>query len=320
MRLIKAAARLYDRCRHALDRQPHAAILVIVAWVVVVLVVLARAKPFWHDEVYTVLVSELPLADIWRASVDGIDLSAPMNAFVTHLVHAVAGVGPVTTRLPAILSFACGIAIVFVVVRRRSTMVFAIGAAILATLTGAWAQAYEGRGQGLSFGLHTLALYGWLEAAAGRRVRRHLIVMALAIAAGLWTHYYFVLVYVPILLGEATRQLLQRRVDPGPWLALVASGLLALPLLLPARTAAMQRETFWARPGGLEFREVYRIVIGRLEAANPRIALGILLLIAVVALARRRSSPRWPSGPSRTKSPAARLASRCRRAVCCLAG
>ena len=35
--------------------------------------------------------------------------------------------------------------------------------------------------------------------AAGRHVRGHLIVVALAIAAGLWTHYYFVLAYLPIL-------------------------------------------------------------------------------------------------------------------------
>jgi len=292
---MKAAGHRYDRCGRVLDRHPRAVILVLVTWVVVVLVVLARGKPFWHDEVYTVLVSELPLADIWRASVDGIDLSAPMNAFLTHLVHAVTGIGPVTTRLPAILSFAGGIAIVFVVVRRRSTMVFAIAAAILATLTGAWTHAYEARGQGLSFGLYALALYGWLEAAAGRRVRRHLIVMALAIAAGLWTHYYFVLVYLPIVAGEAMRQILQRRIDRAPWLALVASGLLALPLLLTARTAAMQRETFWARPDRLEFGDLYHTVLGRLESANPRIATGALLLIALVALARRASPPRWPS-------------------------
>ena len=113
MRLLEAAARFYDRGCRALDRQPRAVILVLVTWVVAALVLLARAKPFWHDEIYTVLVSQLSLVDIWRASLDGIDLSVPMNAFVTHLVHSVAGIGPVTTRLPAILSFAGGIAVVF---------------------------------------------------------------------------------------------------------------------------------------------------------------------------------------------------------------
>ena len=164
-------------------------------------------------------------------------------------------------------------------------------------MTGAWAGAYEARGQGLAFGLFALALYGWLEAAAGRQVRGHLIVVALAIAAGLWTHYYFVLAYLPILAGEATRQLLQRRVDRGPWLALVASGVLAWPLLLLARTAVMQRETFWTRPSQLEFGAAYHDVLDRLASANPGFAAGILLLIALAVFARRVSLRRWPSGP-----------------------
>jgi Dolichyl-phosphate-mannose-protein mannosyltransferase len=295
--LIDATGHIYRRLSQRLDRHAHLVVLVIVTWIVVVLIVLARSKPFWHDEIYTVLVSALALPDIWRASLDGIDLSPPMTAFVTHLVHAAAGEGPVTTRLPGILSFIAGVVVMFAVVRRRTTIGFAIVAALLATMTGAWAQAYEARGQGLAFGLFALALYGWLEAAAGRRVRIHLVVTALALAAGLWTHYYFVLAFLPIVAGEAARQRLQRRFDRGPWLALLASVTLAVPLLFVLRTAAAQRATFWTRPDRLEFGAVHHAVLDRLEVANLRIAAGVLLVLVLIALARRLSSRRWPAGP-----------------------
>jgi hypothetical protein len=38
----------------------------------------ARAKPFWHDEIYTVLHSTLPsVSAMWVAALDGLDLAPP---------------------------------------------------------------------------------------------------------------------------------------------------------------------------------------------------------------------------------------------------
>lgn len=290
LELLDAA---YARACRMLDRFPRGVPLVLTLWVLAVLIVLARGKWFWHDEVVTVLLADLPLPAIWRASLDGADLSAPLNTMVTHMVHAVAGVGPVATRLSAMLGFTIAVGVVFVVVRRRSTVVVAITAGALTTLTGAWSYAYEARGYGLAAGLFALALYGWVEAAAGRAVRRHLVIMAAALAAGVWTHYFFVLAYVPIALGESTRQLLWRRFDRGPWLALLASGAAALPVMFLAGAAAAQRRTFWAQPRDLEFRPVYQFLLGRIDSANPRLAARVLLVLVVIEVVRRARSRSW---------------------------
>jgi hypothetical protein len=99
---------------------------------------------------------------------------------------------------------------------------------------------------------------------------------------------------VPIALGESTRQLLRRRFERGPWLALLASGGAALPLVFLAGAAAMQRPTFWARPDHLEFRPVYQLLLGRLEWANPLLVGGVLAVIVLIELVRRVRSRSWP--------------------------
>src|SRR5262245_60814665 len=67
---------------------------------------LAAAKPFWHDEIYTILFAGLPsVSTMWRAAHDGIDLSPPLNAILTHGVASLVGVGRLTTRLVPLLGF-----------------------------------------------------------------------------------------------------------------------------------------------------------------------------------------------------------------------
>src|ERR1044071_5758310 len=64
---------------------------------------LALAKPFWNDEIYTILIAGLPsLNNIGQATKDGMDLMPPLNATLTHAIHSLAGTGRVTTRLPAL--------------------------------------------------------------------------------------------------------------------------------------------------------------------------------------------------------------------------
>ena len=83
---------------------------------------LALAKPFWNDEIFTILVSSLPSLDsIWRATKDGIDLMPPLNTTLTHAIHALVGIGRVTTRLPSLIGFWAVTLVVFDIVRRRST-------------------------------------------------------------------------------------------------------------------------------------------------------------------------------------------------------
>jgi hypothetical protein len=275
-----------------LDRHRRALLLLLLAGIAILLVVRARAKFLWHDEVYTILGSRLSLLTLWRASLDGFDLSPPLNTAVTHFVHAVTGEGPIATRLPPMAGLLTAVTVLFVVVRRKANIIVAVTAALLLCATPAWHYAIEARGYGLALGLFALAIYGWSEAAGGRRVTPHLAVMSASLAAGVWTHYYGVLAFLPIAAAEATRQLTARRFQHAPWAALLAAAAAVLPLVTLARTAGSHRTTFWTRGDAPGVLDIYSFLLE--DLAPYRLAIAALGLLAVVEIVRRSRTRHWP--------------------------
>jgi hypothetical protein len=174
----------------------------------------ARHKPLWHDEIYTLLLARLPsIGTQWAALRDGVDLVPPLNGFATRAAVAVAGHGPVAVRIPAAIGFwTMGLA-VFVMVRRRSNAALALAAVFIPFSTPAFRYSYEARPYGLMMGLAALAWLAWTEAARGHRRRMYLPVLTFALAAGLWNHYFAILVYAPIVAGELARIIRARHVD-----------------------------------------------------------------------------------------------------------
>jgi len=264
----------------------------IVLWFAALLVHHARAKAIWHDEVYTILEAALPVATLWRASIDGLDLSPPLNSILTHVVRTVAGAGPVAMRLVPIVALLIAAALIFEIVRRRSNVIMAIAAALALYLSVAWQYALEARGYSLTVACYALAMFGWSEAAAGRHRRRNWAVMAIAIAAGAWAHYYAVLIAAPIVAGEIVRQVLRRRIEWMPWIALVAAGVLCLPLGILVSAGAPQRHTFWARPSSFGISGVYEFLAG--DVTISAIAVTLLIALAVLEIVRRVSARTWP--------------------------
>ena len=256
----------------------------------------ARSKPFWHDEIYTILLSRLPtLADTWNASVDGVDLSPPLNLWLTRAVHLVAPVGHVWTRMPAMGGFYLAMLLVFAVLRRRTGTGWAVTAALLMFFTAGFRYAAEARAYGLMMGLAALALYAWMEATAGRRRMTHAVLLFVALAASLWNHYFGVLVFAPIAAGELARAVRHRRFDPATSTAILLACVAAVPLMALLRTAAAHRATYWARPPDFSFvRQSYQFLLAPL--LEPTFA-AVAVLIVVAAFVRagrpesRRSVP-----------------------------
>jgi hypothetical protein len=295
---VRAFHLFYDVTRMRLTR-PAASGVAIAAIaltaITVVLVQRARAKPFWHDEVYTLLESDLPVVTLWRACLDGIDLQPPLNAMITRGVHAITGTGTVATRVPPMAGFLAAAALLFVMARRRANVWIGLAAALALCLTPAWKYAIEARGYGLTLAWFAAALYGWSEAAAGRHLRRNWTIAAVALAAGVWSHYHAVLVFLPILAGEVVRQVRARRLSWVPWLALAAAVVLTAPLWPLALAASAQRATFWADPSLVSADEAYRYVAGGL-LSSPAVRTGglIVLAVALIEIARRIWRRDWP--------------------------
>jgi hypothetical protein len=278
-----------------LDRRHRALALLLAIWIGALLLHDAVRRDFWHDEVYTVLLAGLSLPDLWRAGLDGVDLSPPLHTAVVHAVQSLFGAGPVVTRLPAMAGFLAAAGLVFAMVRRRANAAAATSAVLALASTSALDFATQARGYGLTLGLFALVLFCWSEAAAGVNVRRHRILLGCALAAGVWTHWFFVFAALPVAVGELVRQLARRRIDIAAWATLAAAGLATLPLAALARTSTSQRDAFWARPSATGAIEVYRWLPADFGLSHAWIA--VLLSVAFFeAMRRRRGAPgrAWP--------------------------
>jgi hypothetical protein len=69
-----------------------------------------------------------------------------------------------------------------------------------------------------------------MEASAGRRRRLYIPLLAVALAASIWNHYYGVLALAPVAGGELVRVLRRGRPDLPIWAALGTALLSAVPL------------------------------------------------------------------------------------------
>ena len=273
--MLRVAARI--------DRHRFAALTLLAAAIVYSIAIRAAAKPFWHDEIFTILLAQLPsLADIWPAMHDGVDLAPPLNMLLTRVVHAAVGVGPIVTRLVAIFSFLAMMLVLFAFVRRRSNATAALTAALFPILTAAYRHSYEARAYALMMALFALALFAWAEAAAGRSRRRNLVLLALALAAGMWNHYYAALTYVPIVCGEAVRTWRSRRFDGAVLAAMAASVAASLPMLALAAAASAQSATFWSPASLDQILETYYFLLEPLLAR--RFVVVLLILVVVIGL------------------------------------
>ncbi len=290
MQLWTFIDRTMTRATQWIDR--HAGVIAgaLASVFVYLLVLAARAKPFWHDEVFTAMLAQLPVARMWRATLDGVDLSPPLNTIVSHVVALIGGVTPITMRMPPIAGFLTAAMCLFVTVRRRTNGLTGLLAALVLTATPLWNYAVEARGYGIMAGCFALALYSWTEAAAGRRPALHRTLMAVALAAGIWTHYYAVLVFVPIGAAELVRQR-THTFQIAPWIAMACGALGALPLWPLVSVAAAQRGTFWAQVGDQSVLDGYRYVLKDLLTYPVATALlGALIAIEVSRRATHRSA------------------------------
>jgi hypothetical protein len=262
------------------------------------LVVRARAKPFWHDDIYTILHAGLPtFGAMWSAGVDGFDLSPPLNTWITRLVHALGGVGHISTRVPPIVGYMTMTGVVFALLKSRANTVTALSGALLPCFTAAYRYSYEARGYGVMVGLFALALYAWTEAARGRRRALHLVMLGCALAASVWNHYFGVLIFVPIAVGEIVRSVQRRRFDRGVLIATVSAVLAAVPVYPLAAAARAQSASFWSRASTVDVGGAYQFVFAPLlerDFAYAAAAVGALALVVRTPRSKRQVRRRVP--------------------------
>ncbi|MGC9199419.1 MAG: glycosyltransferase family 39 protein [Acidobacteriaceae bacterium] len=179
-----------------------------------------------------------------------ISLDPPTYHLLSHLCMDLLGRNAIALRLPALGGFLLFQLCLFFLVRRLAGERAAIVAMAAPLCTASFRYSLEGRPYGLLLGLYALSLLCWQiatqapaeanspkESSAGSRLLP-LAGLTLSITLAITSHYFGVLILIPVTLGELSRSLIRRRIDAGVITAL-ALGLASVGLILPFRAALM---------------------------------------------------------------------------------
>ena len=165
------------------------------------------------------------------------------------LVIHLFGVSPIALRLPSLLGFLLMQGCIFYFVRRVASDRAAVFALAFPMFTVVFGFSMQVRPYGLLLGLFGLAMLSW-QTAVRRQSHRAwaLVVLALAIALAINTHYYGVLLLVPLCAAELVRAGQSRQVDR-PVLLAIGAGMAGAVFLLPFLKGASQfRANYQAAP------------------------------------------------------------------------
>ncbi len=171
-----------------------------------------------------------------------ISLDPPTYHLLSHLCMDILGRNAIALRLPALAGFLLLQLCIFFFVRRLAGPRAAIIAMAVPLLTASFRYSVEGRPYGLLLGLYALSLLCWqiatLDDGAPRSRILPLAGLTLSIALAITSHYFGVLILIPVSLGELSRIYIRRRVDLGV-LAALALGFASIILILPFKRALM---------------------------------------------------------------------------------
>lgn len=210
---------------------------------------LASRKPMWSDELFTLYIARLSsLSEILAALSTGADQNPPSYYFVTHVFLKLMGEAPLVARLPEVLGVFLMSLCLFYFVSGRLPVLYGIAAMTFPFTTVAFEYAYEARPYGLVLGFSGLAVLCWQRVTKRSGRVWWLVGLAASGAAAISSHYYAVLLLVPLGVGELVRSWSDRRIDYPVWAAL---GLTLLPLLVfypLLEAASTYSQYFWSSP------------------------------------------------------------------------
>jgi hypothetical protein len=171
-----------------------------------------------------------------------ISLDPPTYHLLSHLCMDILGRNAIALRLPALGGFLLFQLCLFFFVRRLAGDRSAILAMAVPLLTASFRYSVEGRPYGLLLGLYALSLLCWQIATIDDNIPRSRILplagLTLSIALAITSHYFGVLILIPVSLGELSRTYIRRRLDFGVLTAL-ALGLASVAFILPFQHALM---------------------------------------------------------------------------------
>lgn len=242
---------------------------------------LASTSSFWFDELFTFYISSRPGPERLELLRLGLDHQPPtfyaLSAFLLQIIP-----NPhVALALPQIIGVWAACLGTYVFVSRRSSALFGLLAMLVLVNTLAYHYALEARPYGLATGFAALALLMWQLAADGQSRTLTLPALSLMLFGGVSSHYYAVLMFVPIAVGELTRLVARRRIDWG-MLAAGTGGAILSAVYLPFVTGSVGgfEANNWAAPLPRKLYNEYLSLFFDLTA--PVMLLFVLMTLALM--------------------------------------
>lgn len=193
----------------------------------------AANRPLWYDELFTYYVSSLGDSySVVNALLHKADYYPPLDHLIRHASLYVFGQSNLAFRLPSIIFFLIALLCLYQFVKTRTSMIPALLAFCFPILALTLRYSHEGRAYSLLFASACLSMLFWQKATINPRKKSNLILLSTSLALGPFCHFYGVLNYVPIVVGEVVRSIKKRQLCPNILIAIVLS-LFSLIILYP---------------------------------------------------------------------------------------
>jgi hypothetical protein len=252
----------------------------------------AHTKTPWMDEVvFLTMVRQRGLAAVWGALMAGVQTDPPITHLVMHLLFRAVGESVFLARLPAILGFALMCFSLACLVRRHAGPVYGAAAYFLPyTATLMRSRAMDARPYAMMMGFSALALLCWdaLEEGDARRRRAWRIGFALSLAATFCTHFYSILLLLPLAMGELTVWMEKRRPR---WITPLGAAAALIPYAASLPILLAGRRIFGQYHGAPRFENLRQFFSNGLDS----LPLAGVLILAAAALALKKDGPLWPA-------------------------
>jgi hypothetical protein len=185
----------------------------------------AARERLWFDEILTFdTASLLPsFRALWSFLNRGLELNPPLGFVLAAGSESIFGKNEFGVRFPSIAAFWIMSVCLYIFLRRRLPLPYAIVGTVLPALTAAGRYSYEARPYALVLALASIALVAWQAAAENRRRPVALVAISASLAAALSSHPLAVTLALPFVAGEAARSVQRKHLDVPIWCAFAAA-------------------------------------------------------------------------------------------------
>lgn len=246
---------------------------------------LAAARHLWHDELFTYYIAKSSSMErFWQAL--RLDLNPPLSYLAVRGSLALFGDSAYAARFPSIVAFLVGSLCFYRFVSRRLRPVYGLLAMLVFWASPFLYYSTEARPYALIVGFFGIAMLAWQSAVQPVRSKTSVLVLALAVAGMMLSHFFTLFYIAPFCLAELFRWYRTRRFDWALWAALLLPSTI-LVVYIPIMRG--YRGDVFPAVFQASIRKMASFYIGSIGPEG-----GILLLAALIALVVvfRRERPR----------------------------